>query len=375
MYKLSWFFFLTMIAFCTGLHGQIVDSTLAAANIKEAALHIKSGKALFRNNKPEKAFVELAIAESLYQHAADSAGLANVYLCFGDYYAENFVAEKAEPMYQKALTFAGPVAPASLSGDIASRLGGIYYRKKSYDNASKYFTTAISQYDKNDLNEKSATAYVSLAAVRGKQKNFSDAEFLIMRRALPLYRSASYTPGRIGCFNVLGEIYNEQKRYSEAKWYFIQANMLARTLRDTLAIAQSLINLGDVKTNIKDYKLALKDFKEAEAISKRKHLLKQLSDVNRAYAKLYVQSGNKPASGASYSEYAKYEDSLNDIQDEKKTTASNMKAEEPPKKAQKKVAKIIAQISQLPKVLLAGAVILLAILAILIIKRRSRKKI
>ncbi len=311
----------------------VVDSSLIKKNLASADSHYITAVQLLTKNSVEAAFAHLYAAESLYKQAANPNGQSQVYQAFGDYYSLNYVWKKAQSSYQKALEVLD-VEEFAMKGALYSKLANAYLQQQNTDEAAKNYSAAIAQFDKADLNAYSADSYVSLAGVRRLQKKFSDSEFIIMRRALPIYRSAGFVPGRIGCFNVLGHIYRDQKRYSEAKWYFIQANTLARNLRDTVAITESLINLGNVKTDIADYKLALKDFKEAERLAKSLNMLKQLRDVNNSYVRLYKKTGNKMALSAAMEKYNKLKDSVDTLEQQKIRIADKIVPLAPvPKKA------------------------------------------
>jgi tetratricopeptide (TPR) repeat protein len=300
------------------------DSTLIRAALTKANASVKNAQQQFLAGHPDKAFTHLNSADELYKEAGNSTGQAFVHQLFGDYYFSNYVWNKAQNDYELALKLANE-SDYELKGNVFSRLGMAYMQQKKNESAAKYFSNAIEVFDSADLNAKSAKNYVNLANVRRLQQRFSDAEFMIIRRALPLYRSAGYVPGRIGCFDALGHIYHDQKRYSEAKWYFLQANTLARTLKDTVAIAESLINTGRVKTSISDYKLALKDFREAERLAQKHKYLKQLRDVNDAFAELYSKTGNKDASFVSLRMYGQLKDSMHALEQEKIAVAKNVK--------------------------------------------------
>ncbi len=167
-----------------------------------------------------------------------------------------------------------------------------------------------------------AECYVQIAQIKNSQKNYVQAESLILKYALPLFRSASNDFGRISCFDVLGRSYVGQKKYSPAKWFFIQANTQSRNLKDTIGIITSLVELGKVKIAIQDYDLAIRDFKEAEFLSRKKNTLSLMAEVKKAYSILYKQTGNKKA----YSSYSGSFDQLNDslarIQNSRMSAAS-----------------------------------------------------
>lgn len=351
------------------------DSAVIKTALAKADAQVRNAQKQFLARRPDKAFTHLNSADEFYKTASNATGRAFVHQLFGDFYSTNYVWDKAQAAYKLSLKFANE-GDHELKGNVSSRLGQAFMQQRKNESAAKYFSEAITEFDKADLNAKSAKNYVNLANVRRLQEKFSDAEFMVIRRALPLYRSAGYVPGRIGCFDALGHIYHDQKRYSEAKWYFLQANTLARTLKDTAAIAESLINTGRVKSSIADYKLALKDFREAEWLAKKHKYLKQLRDVNNAYAELYAKTGNKGASSASLQIYSELKDSMHALEQGKIAEAKKVKPLIVATKPIKKRATIL-QKPEMPRIWFywLGLGIISVILFLFIRSRRSLEQI
>lgn len=253
------------------------------------------------------AFFELKKAQTLYQATGNKEGQRSVSLAFAAYYKQNLLWPDAERHYQKALSLI-ETDSIELSGDISFKLAEALYQQHKYENALKYAQNARDFYVKKSLKNRMAESYVQIAQIKNSQKNYIQAESLILKYALPLFRSASNGFGRISCFDVLGRSYTGQKKYSPAKWFFIQANTQSRNLKDTIGIISSLVELGKVKIAIKDYDLALRDFKEAEFLSRKKNTLSLMAEVKKAYSILYKQTGNKKA----YSGYSGSLELLND---------------------------------------------------------------
>lgn len=136
-----------------------------------------------------------------------------------------------------------------------------------------------------------AESYIISASLLREKKDFKSAEKLLLSKALPLtYYKIKDQNRTIRCFEQLATIYQEQGRYSESKWFHIQANSLARTAQNTSAVVNSLINLGRVKMLIGDTDLALRDYLEAEKLSEGNGYHRQLifvkAEISTAYEKL-----------------------------------------------------------------------------------------
>ncbi|WP_448701761.1 tetratricopeptide repeat protein [Mucilaginibacter sp. AW1-3] len=91
-------------------------------------------------------------------------------------------------------------------------------------------------------------------------------------------------------FNSLIALYLEQQRYSEAKWYFLQINYLARQKGDDANTIASLVGLGMVKLQIGDFAQAKDDLNAAIDFAAGKG---RLNDVNEIKKKLLIVEHNR----------------------------------------------------------------------------------
>lgn len=112
------------------------------------------------------------------------------------------------------------------------------------------------------------------------------------------------------CYDRLSKVYRDQKKFSQAKWFILQSNTMARAQNDQLNIVASLITLAGIKMDIKDYDLAVGDLKEALSLSSVNRYSNEQSNVMLAYARLY-NSTHKPArADAALKRYAYMKDSM-----------------------------------------------------------------
>lgn len=105
--------------------------------------------------------------------------------------------------------------------------------------------------------------------------------------ALHAYSSLNDTAGLRNCFNSLAKVYRSQRKYSQAKWFILQSNTLSRAKNDVPNIMSSLIELANIKMDIKDYSLAMRDLNEALQLSSSHHYAKVEANVQESYALLY----------------------------------------------------------------------------------------
>ncbi len=104
-------------------------------------------------------------------------------------------------------------------------------------------------------------------------------------------------------FDCLGAAYAIQGKYTQAKWFILQSNYISRYRKDAPHIISSLIDLANIKTEIRDYKLAKKDLNEALVLSKRQNDIPRQIEVEKRMAAFYDESGNIKAATAMVSHY------------------------------------------------------------------------
>lgn len=167
------------------------------------------------------------------------------------------------------------------------------------------FNQAIIVIDQSTKNNRLlAEALMDQAEILTSQKSFIDAESLVLRKALPLYYyGLKDKNGTIRCYDQLADTYHQQKKFTQAKWFYIQSNMLARKINSPLEIVESLINLANVKMSIGDYELALSDYQEAEQIALKNKYSKQLIELKSCLSDVHNKLGNSNAASSAFSEF------------------------------------------------------------------------
>jgi tetratricopeptide (TPR) repeat protein len=174
----------------------------------------------------------------------------------------------------------------------------------NYFNAVKLGNILVDLSLRSQNNVSLADTYLLLSQILISQNNFKDAESLIMLKALPLlYYKLNDKIGAIKCYDQLAFIYERQKRFSEAKWFYIQSNLLAQKIGHSESIVNSLINLAHVKMAIGDSQLALEDIKEAERISVKNQYKYQLIEIKKDLNELYTKLGDINAANLAFLEF------------------------------------------------------------------------
>lgn len=97
-------------------------------------------------------------------------------------------------------------------------------------------------------------------------------------------------------FDNLANFYFSQNRFSEAKWYMLRSNAIARQKKDYGHIVGSLVALADVKSYLGDFKQADEDLSEAKIIASSHSLLPDLLLIEQHFKQIRInkETGLKP---------------------------------------------------------------------------------
>lgn len=246
----------------------------------EADIRTEIGKLLFKLKKDE-AIVQLIKAESLYRKRSDLPGRAAVINVLAQIYEKKGMLAEAQKQYTDLYKVHMEAGDAVLAGNVLSHLSDIFFKKKSYDTAFSYAAMAKDSYERVCRRDSLGAIYLKIAGIKRIQNKPKLAEYYVISRALPYSSSADDFKGRVKSFVFLGDMYKDQKSYSKAKWFYIQANTQSRAINDTSGIIKSLLNLSVVKALIENPLLAKRDLAEARALAegtRYSHLTEAFND-------------------------------------------------------------------------------------------------
>ncbi|MFC6103676.1 tetratricopeptide repeat protein [Olivibacter domesticus] len=228
--------------------------------------------------------------------------------------------------------------------NLQNRLGVFYVQKKQYDQAISFFQRAFSLKEElNDVvsqvlvsnniavvynfigNDEEATSYYNLmnrkaikskdlngqassleqlAILKAKKKLYLEAQLDIIKKVLPLYKRAKNASGRVGAYNNLAAIYLTEKKYTQSRWFHLQAVKIASISGNSNKdMSFSLYSLARVKKILKEYKLAIHDYTVAATYALeggddilRMHIYDDLGDI-------YIQTKDYANASASLAAY------------------------------------------------------------------------
>ncbi|SKB75127.1 tetratricopeptide repeat protein [Daejeonella lutea] len=190
-------------------------------------------------------------------------------------------------------------------------LARIYKYKEDLNEALKYNQLIVDEALAVRNNRYLGEAYLNLASIWTAQKKYKEAEAILMNKALPLFAYKLHDKiGSMRTYDQLAEIFAQQKRFSEAKWFYIQSNMVARKMNNSSGIVNSLVSLGHVKMSIGDHQLALTDLREAEQLSISNKYRFKLVEIKSDLSKVYAAMGNKSAASSALSEFTVLKDAI-----------------------------------------------------------------
>ena len=240
----------------------------------------------------------------LYRNLGDRVAEANVLNSYAINYALKDDMEQAVFLMEQALNLNLEINNTKAALNNYLSLSRLCAFKGDINKALKYSNALIDAAEGLKNPTFVAEGYNSLISLWTMQKRYKEAESLILKKALPLnYYKLKDQAGTIGCYDQLADIYSKQRKFSEAKWFYIQSNMLARKVNNSMGIVTSLVGLAHVKLAIGDYQLAFSDLKEAEKLSLKHNFNYNLIEIKSTLSELYTKTGNQLAANSASKEF------------------------------------------------------------------------
>jgi len=240
----------------------------------------------------------------LYRNLGDRQAEAGILSSLGTKAAVDGNMDKALMFFHDALKINSELVnkPAMVKNYFS--LARIYKYRGDLPQALKYNELIMAESLLSRNNRQLGEVYLNLASIWTSQKRYKDAENIIMNKALPLFAYKIHDKiGLMKSYDQLAEIFHLQRRFSEAKWFYIQSNMVARKLNNSSGIVNSLVSLGHVKMSIGDNQLALRDFREAEKLSISNKYNFKLAEIKGDLSRVYTAMGNNIAANSALSEF------------------------------------------------------------------------
>lgn len=131
---------------------------------------------------------------------------------------------------------------------------------------------------------------ISVIKLSRSRSSYQAAEAWVIKTAqrnmsLGIYYDASYN------FSELAQLYMQQNRFSEAKWYLLQSNNISRRQNDSRHTISNLIDLAVVKANTGNYVQAFQDLAEAGKMAKDKGFDDDIKEIEQTILFLKKKQG------------------------------------------------------------------------------------
>lgn len=240
-----------------------------------------------------------------YERTGNVQGQATVLNTYAVYYARKKDYNKSTAYFNQALELRqrtkDKAGQAQVLENLAaiSKITGDHSKRLSYSNDLVDLNTGLHR------PAEIADAYLGVAESNMNLGKYKDAEFNAIKKALAIYSRTGNKAGRLRAFETIAEIYQRQHRFSEAKWFYVQAQTLAAKLNNRVALVNSLCHLAELKNIMGDHEMALDDYREAELLAKNNNFNLKLVEIKGELGEVYTQMGNYLAAGDVLAEYDK----------------------------------------------------------------------
>lgn len=252
-------------------------------------------------------FLEISLGE--YLRAGDSKGESLIYTTYGVYYGRFGQPDKAIYYFTEALKIKEKLKDNAGIARLAENLSLIYKMEGQYDKAINYAEYVVAANQAMKKTAVVANTYLDIALMKYKQEKFKESETYILRKAFPLFQRTGNKVGRMKSFQSLADLYFRQHRLSEAKWFYLQSEIMATKLLDIEARINSLTGLANVKSALGESAEALRDYREAEHLALQNNYLVNLVEIHANLGEMYSRMGDYPAAGDALDSYSRFRES------------------------------------------------------------------
>ena len=216
--------------------------------------------------------LENAFQRSLqaYLQLGNMEMVSNLQNRIGILHVENGAYEKAINSFQQALS--NKEALKNIQGELAvcSNLASLYGFTGQANEAYSYYDRVRKLAKKAGNTASEVSALEQLAILKAEKGQYQDAEQDMIKRVIPTYNRLRNLKGRINAYNNLASMYLAEEKYTESRWFHLQAiklAMLSSHMDDDLSY--SLYQLGKIKKIQKEYDLAIVDYQAAASHAER----------------------------------------------------------------------------------------------------------
>ena len=117
------------------------------------------------------------------------------------------------------------------------------------------------------------------------------AEAILLKEAKHHMRYREYTTASTD-FNTLANLYMVSKRFSEAKWFLLQSNAIAKRENNDKLTITNLLDLASIKAAMGELALARTDLKEAHDLANLKGMTTDLAEIDHITRQIELKNGS-----------------------------------------------------------------------------------
>jgi hypothetical protein len=135
------------------------------------------------------------------------------------------------------------------------------------------------------------TPNVVASVINQRAYSLDIAEAFLLKEAKHHMRYRQYTTASTD-FNTLAKLYTVAKRFSEAKWFLLQSNTIARRENNDKLIIINLLDLANIKAAMGELALARTDLKEAHDLATLRGMSSDLAEIDNITRQIELKNGS-----------------------------------------------------------------------------------
>lgn len=240
---------------------------------------------------------------NFYQQLDNRLGMSDIQNKLALYYAKEAEYNKAISYFRKALYEKELLNDHNAQKIIIRNLAYVHQFIAAYPEATTYFEQVAQIAIKERNLNLQAEALAHLAQIKAKGNRFLEAQNDVIKKVMPLYRRTKNDAGRIEAFQTLASFYLDEKKFTQSRWFYLQAIEIASLRNHYQGIATSLYELASVKSQIAEYPLAVIDYKAAEGFARQSKDRELLLKINSGLSNAYMALGDHGSAAQCISQY------------------------------------------------------------------------
>lgn len=269
--------------------------------------------------------------------------------------------------------------------DLNDELGGIYYYQEIFDKALRYYSTALTVYQKEHDTMNIAKVYSHLGNLHSsrefceqrnnaqKKEDFNTA-LQYFEKTVQLCTQIGYKPLIINSYVNIASVYNKLDKPDKALTYLKQAIRYYRTANNMNRLSGTLHTAGKAYFKLKEYKESIKCFEESLKISQEYNYTDGIQYLYESMAQTYAAADDYKNAYEYYIKYMTIRDSL--VTAEKSKLIFELETRYQTEKKEKEILQLTSEKRNKNFLLsgLTGLVLIITVLSYFIVKNIRNKK-